>query len=145
MVRKLPTTMPVPVCSITSAVPADAQDDCWPRSDKYSTAGKEHAGIRVTEPVIGARDRHTVGGYYRNRYSNRPHGLAKRSGKLPSGLERRLKRNGTVLPGLQKPRELFSSTVDPAIAFAFRLLRRRAWRAGDRRQPAQFGDCRCHS
>ena len=51
---------------------------------------------------FGAHDREIIAGYYANRSSNLPPGLAKRGGNLPPGLEKQLQRNGTLPPGLQK-------------------------------------------
>ncbi len=75
--------------------------------DKNNKTGKHQASIRTAAPVFGPSDRDIIGGYYRNRYSNLPPGLAKRGGKLPPGLERQLERNGTLPPGLQKRLEPF--------------------------------------
>ncbi len=51
---------------------------------------------------FGKHDREIIAGYYANRGSNLPPGLAKRGGDLPPGLEKHLERNGTLPPGLQK-------------------------------------------
>jgi hypothetical protein len=51
---------------------------------------------------FGKHDREIISGYYANRGSNLPPGLAKRGGDLPPGLEKHLERNGTLPPGLQK-------------------------------------------
>jgi hypothetical protein len=67
--------------------------------------------VQGTGPVFGARARDVIGGYYRNRYSNLPPGLAKRAGNLPPGLERQLQRNGTLPPGLQKRLEPFPADL----------------------------------
>ncbi len=61
----------------------------------------------ATAPIFDPRDRDIIGGYYRNRYSNLPPGLAKRQGNLPPGLAKQLRRNGTLPPGLQKRLEPF--------------------------------------
>ena len=74
--------------------------------EKNHKTGKHQAGVHATAPVFGPRDRDIIGGYYQNRYSNLPPGLAKR-GNLPPGLERQLERNGTLPPGLQKRLEPF--------------------------------------
>lgn len=81
------------------------------RNEGNHKTGKHRVGVQGTVPVFGPRDRDVIGGYYQNRYSNLPPGLAKRGGNLPPGLERQLQRNGTLPPGLQKrlqpfPREL---------------------------------------
>ncbi len=65
----------------------------------------------VQGPVFGPRARDVIGGYYRNRYSNLPPGLAKRGGNLPPGLEQQLQRNGTLPPGLQKRLEPFPADL----------------------------------
>jgi len=49
-----------------------------------------------------AQDREIVTSYYAQHGSGLPHGLAKRGGDLPPGLEKQLERNGTLPPGLQK-------------------------------------------
>ena len=49
-----------------------------------------------------AHDREIVSTYYSKHGSGLPHGLAKRGGDLPPGLEKQLQRNGTLPPGLQK-------------------------------------------
>jgi hypothetical protein len=51
---------------------------------------------------FGKHDREIISGYYANRGSSLPPGLAKRGGNLPPGLEKHLERNGTLPPGLQK-------------------------------------------
>ena len=63
---------------------------------------KHQGAVQATGPIFGPRARDIIGGYYRNRYSNLPPGLAKRGGNLPLGLEQQLQRNGTLPPGLQK-------------------------------------------
>jgi hypothetical protein len=75
-------------------------------AEKNHKTGKHQVG-HSTAPVFGPRDRDIIVGYYQNRYSNLPPGLAKRGGKLPPGLERQLERNGTLPPGLQKRLEPF--------------------------------------
>ena len=52
--------------------------------------------------AFSSHDREIISGYYANRTSNLPPGLAKRGGNLPPGLEKQLERNGTLPPGLQK-------------------------------------------
>jgi hypothetical protein len=60
-------------------------------------------------------DRDVIVGYYRDYYrehGNRlPHGLAKRR-RLPPGLERQLRRNGHLPPGLQKRVVWFPARLD---------------------------------
>jgi len=73
---------------------------------------RKHQGdVQATGPVFGPRARDIIGGYYRNRYSNLPPGLAKRGGNLPPGLEQQLQRNGTLPPGLQKRLEPFPADL----------------------------------
>jgi hypothetical protein len=78
---------------------ADNQDDKDRDGDRPRRA--------ATVTIFDSRDREIIGGYYRNRSSNLPPGLAKRHGNLPPGLEKQLQRNGTLPPGLQKRLEPF--------------------------------------
>ncbi|MBI4481594.1 MAG: hypothetical protein HY652_01765 [Acidobacteria bacterium] len=57
--------------------------------------------------IFTERDRHLIRAFYRHRYAHLPPGLAKRRGRLPPGLERQLRVNGTLPPGLQKRMEPF--------------------------------------
>jgi hypothetical protein len=108
MAWRLLTTLLVLGFALTGALPADASwDHNQRKGDNNQKAGDKQAGIRATEPVFGPRDRDIISGYYRNRYSNLPPGLAKRGGKLPPGLDRQLERNGTLPRGLQKRLEPF--------------------------------------
>jgi len=89
-----------------------SQGNAHKQQDKNRDAGNEktrkHRGdVQVKGPVFGPRARDIIGGYYRNRSSNLPPGLAKRGGNLPPGLEQQLQRNGTLPPGLQKRLEPF--------------------------------------
>jgi hypothetical protein len=61
-------------------------------------------GVRV---VFSVHDREVIHGYYHDRNSNLPPGLAKRNGNLPPGLQKHLERDGTLPPGLQKRVEPF--------------------------------------
>jgi hypothetical protein len=55
----------------------------------------------VVQVELGARDRDLITAYYAKHKSGLPPGLAKRE-DLPPGLERQLRRNGTLPPGLRK-------------------------------------------
>jgi hypothetical protein len=93
---------------LTLAPATDASSDRdQSKGHKDQKTGKNQADVHAMAPPFGARDRDIIGGYYRNRHSNLPPGLAKRGGKLPPGLERQLERNGTLPPGLQKRLEPF--------------------------------------
>jgi hypothetical protein len=108
MAWRLLTTLLVLGFALTWAPAADASPDRDQRKgDKNQKTGKNRAHVQAKSPVFGPRDRDIIGGYYRNRDSNLPPGLAKRGGKLPPGLERQLERNGTLPPGLQKRLEPF--------------------------------------
>lgn len=108
MARRLLTTLLVLGFALTWAPTADAScDHSQRKGDKNQKTGKNQADVQATPPVFGPRDRDIISGYYRNRYSNLPPGLAKRGGKLPPGLDRQLGRNGTLPPGLQKRLEPF--------------------------------------
>src|ERR1043166_500801 len=61
------------------------QDDDRDRGDK--------PGVRI---VFSVHDRDTIRGYYQDRNSNLPPGLAKRNGNLPPGLQKHLERDGTL-------------------------------------------------
>lgn len=94
------------------ARPGEAsQDRGQPKADKKQKRGRNQANPQATSPVFGPRDRDIINGYYRNRTSNLPPGLAKRGGDLPPGLERQLQRNGTLPPGLQKRLEPFPADL----------------------------------
>jgi hypothetical protein len=77
---------------------ADQDDD---RSDKH--------GVRI---VFSVHDRDTIRGYYQDRNSNLPPGLAKRNGNLPPGLQKHLERDGTLPPGLQKRVQPFPEDLE---------------------------------
>lgn len=79
---------------------------------KHSKAGAMQSSKRTPAKGFAPRDRDIISGYYRNRQSNLPPGLAKRGGQLPPGLERQLERNGTLPPGLQTRIEIFPSELD---------------------------------
>jgi hypothetical protein len=65
---------------------------------------RTRGGVRV---VFSVHDREVIHGYYHDRNSNLPPGLAKRNGNLPPGLQKHLERDGTLPPGLQKRVEPF--------------------------------------
>jgi hypothetical protein len=77
------------------------QDDDRDRGDKH--------GVRI---VFSVRDRDTIRGYYQDRNSNLPPGLAKRNGNLPPGLQKHLERDGTLPPGLQKRVQPFPEDLE---------------------------------
>ncbi len=107
MAQRLLTTLFLLGFALTWVPAADASADRDQRKgDKNQKTGKNRGDVQATSPVFGPRDRDIIGGYYRNRDSNLPPGLAKR-GKLPPGLDRQLERNGTLPPGLQKRLEPF--------------------------------------
>jgi len=113
MTWKLLTMLLVLGVALTWAPAADASSGRGQsKKDKNRKAGKHQADVRATSPVFGPRDRDIIGGYYRNRHSNLPPGLAKRGGNLPPGLERQLERNGTLPPGLQKRLEPFPAELN---------------------------------
>jgi hypothetical protein len=72
------------------------------QDDDDDRGGK--GGVRV---VFSVHDREVIHGYYHDRNSNLPPGLAKRNGNLPPGLQKHLERDGTLPPGLQKRVEPF--------------------------------------
>lgn len=79
--------------------------------DQDDTRGSDdgRGGIRV---VFSTHDREVIRGYYHDRYSNLPPGLAKRGGNLPPGLQKHLERDGTLPPGLQKRVEPFPEDLE---------------------------------
>jgi len=77
------------------------QDDDRDRGDKH--------GVRI---VFSVHDRDTIRGYYQDRNSNLPPGLAKRNGNLPPGLQKHLERDGTLPPGLQKRVQPFPEDLE---------------------------------
>jgi hypothetical protein len=77
------------------------QDDDRDRGDK--------PGVRI---VFSVHDRDTIRGYYQDRNSNLPPGLAKRNGNLPPGLQKHLERDGTLPPGLQKRVQPFPEDLE---------------------------------
>jgi len=77
------------------------QDDDRDRGDKH--------GVRI---VFSVHDRNTIRGYYQDRNSNLPPGLAKRNGNLPPGLQKHLERDGTLPPGLQKRVQPFPEDLE---------------------------------
>ena len=77
--------------------------------DDSSVPDGSRGGIRV---VFSTHDREVIRGYYHDRYSNLPPGLAKRGGNLPPGLQKHLERDGTLPPGLQKRVEPFPEDLE---------------------------------
>ena len=77
------------------------QDDDRDRGDKH--------GVRI---VFSVHDRDTIRGYYQDRNSSLPPGLAKRNGNLPPGLQKHLERDGTLPPGLQKRVQPFPEDLE---------------------------------
>ena len=84
---------------------ADRDDD---NRDRDSDRGNKR-GVRI---VFSVRDRETIRGYYQDRNSNLPPGLAKRNGNLPPGLQKHLERDGTLPPGLQKRVQPFPEDLE---------------------------------
>jgi hypothetical protein len=82
---------------------ADRDDE-----DRDSNRGDKR-GVRI---VFSVRDRDTIRGYYQDRNSNLPPGLAKRNGNLPPGLQKHLERDGTLPPGLQKRVQPFPEDLE---------------------------------
>jgi hypothetical protein len=77
--------------------------------DDNSVPDGGRGGLRV---VFSTHDREVIRGYYHDRYSNLPPGLAKRGGNLPPGLQKHLERDGTLPPGLQKRVEPFPEDLE---------------------------------
>jgi len=77
--------------------------------DDSSVPDGARGGIRV---VFSTHDLGVIRGYYHDRYSNLPPGLAKRGGNLPPGLQKHLERDGTLPPGLQKRVEPFPEDLE---------------------------------
>jgi hypothetical protein len=82
---------------------ADPDDE-----DRESARGDKR-GARI---MFSVRDRETIRGYYQDRNSNLPPGLAKRNGNLPPGLQKHLERDGTLPPGLQKRVQPFPEDLE---------------------------------
>ncbi len=61
--------------------------------------------------AFSKHDQQVILQYFSTNTANLPHGLAKRGGNLPPGLERQLQRNGTLPPGLQKRVEPFPADL----------------------------------
>jgi hypothetical protein len=78
------------------------------QADQDDDRGDKH-GVRI---VFSVRDRDTIRGYYQDRNSNLPPGLAKRNGNLPPGLQKHLERDGTLPPGLQKRVQPFPEDLE---------------------------------
>ncbi len=73
-----------------------------PRKDSSRTTGdKIREILPEAERVFTREEINLVKIYFRDNRSGLPPGLAKRE-QLPPGLERQLRRNGTLPPGLQK-------------------------------------------
>lgn len=103
MTRRLLTTMFALGFALTWAPAAEGSPDHDRRKgDKPPKNGKQDKAKRTEAAVFSANDRDVITGYYRNRTSNLPPGLAKRNGDLPPGLQRQLERKGTLPRGLQK-------------------------------------------
>jgi hypothetical protein len=83
---------------------ADQDDDDDRGRDRDS-----RGGVRV---IFSVHDRDIIRGYYQDRNSNLPPGLAKRNGNLPPGLQKHLERDGTLPPGLQKRVQPFPEDLE---------------------------------
>lgn len=81
------------------------QDDDDDRGRDRDSRG----GVRV---IFSVHDRDIIRGYYQDRNSNLPPGLAKRNGNLPPGLQKHLERDGTLPPGLQKRVQPFPEDLE---------------------------------
>jgi len=65
-------------------------------------------------PYFLPEERRIILDYYHRAASSKslPHGLAKRGGKLPPGLQKQLDKNGRLPPGLQKRLEPLPADLD---------------------------------
>lgn len=92
--------LPIALCCLVGASPAYSG-----QSGKVEVAGKNY---RISL-AFSDRDQYLIQRYYQGGKSKKaPPGLAKKN-KLPPGLQKQLRRNGTLPPGLQGrylPREL---------------------------------------
>jgi hypothetical protein len=108
VVALLALTLALPWAAAAHASQGKGKGKGHDKADKHdSDRDDDKEYLRGTVYAFGPRDRDIISGYYRNRYSNLPPGLAKRNGNLPPGLAKQLQRNGTLPPGLQKRVESF--------------------------------------
>ncbi len=88
------------VLMLTAGVTARPQGK--PKKDSGQTAGDKIRQVLPEAERVFTREEITlVKNYFRDNRNGLPPGLAKRE-KLPPGLERQLRQNGTLPPGLQK-------------------------------------------
>lgn len=88
------------VLALAAGVVASPQGKA--RKEPGQTAGeKVREVLPEAERVFTTEEITLVKNYFRDNRSGLPPGLAKRE-KLPPGLERQLRKNGTLPPGLQK-------------------------------------------
>jgi hypothetical protein len=71
------------------------------KEPRQTTGDKVREALPEAERVFTTEEIALVKNYFRDHRSGLPPGLAKRE-KLPPGLERQLRKNGTLPPGLQK-------------------------------------------
>ena len=83
-----------------------------PRAERVEGEVQEGT-LRRTAPVssFSNSDRRTIDNYLSTNRANLPPGLAKRE-RLPRGLERQLRRNGRLPPGLQKRLQPFPTELE---------------------------------
>jgi hypothetical protein len=74
--------------------------------------GKGKQNQQNVQIIFRPGDRDIIRGFFRDRYSNLPPGLAKRHGNLPPGLQKHLERDGTLPPGLQKRLDSFPPELE---------------------------------
>jgi hypothetical protein len=90
------------LCGLTMAVGVFAAPQGKSKKESGQTAGQKiREVLPEAERVFSQEEITLVRSYFHDNRSGLPPGLAKRE-KLPPGLERQLRQNGTLPPGLQK-------------------------------------------
>jgi hypothetical protein len=76
-----------------------------PRPVKWRDDSREENDDAYDALIFSDRDKWLISSYFKSNYGNLPLGLAKRGGDLAPGLEKHLRRDETLTPGLQKRME----------------------------------------
>jgi hypothetical protein len=78
---------------------------------QQAAAAEEAGKVKPAGSLFSLHEQGLINGWFKSHSSSLPPGLAKRE-KLPPGLDKQLRRNGTLPPGLQKKMQPFPLELD---------------------------------